>query len=134
MIRWAALALLLWTGAAAAEDSYPPLDVLLKTTQTAIGEPIVYPDGQAEVSVVLVTMAPGQKTGWHVHDAPLIAYMLEGEITVDYGENGKRTYREGDALVDALKSRHDGENTGDGPTRILVVFAGAVGTANTVSE
>lgn len=79
-------------------------------------------------------MEQGQVTGWHRHQAPLTARILEGELTVDYGVNGVRVYREGDTLVEALGSRHNGKNTGVGKVRILVVFSGAVGTANTVSE
>ncbi|WP_372572722.1 cupin domain-containing protein [Ruegeria jejuensis] len=117
-----------------AKDTYPPLDLLLQTDTTVIGQPIVYPPGQAEITVAIVTMQPGQATPKHKHEAPLIGYILEGEITVDYGADGTRTYRKGDALVEALGSDHVGTNTGDGIARILSVFAGAKGTQNTVIE
>ena len=117
-----------------AQDSYPPVDVLLQSETTIIGQEIVYPEGPAQITVAIVTMEQGQVTGWHRHEAPLAAHMLEGELTVDYGEAGTRVYKEGDTLIEALGSRHNGENTGDGIARILVVFAGAVGTPNTVSE
>jgi len=117
-----------------AENSYPPVDVLLQTETTIIGQQIVYPDGAAQITAAIVTMQPGQVTGWHRHEAPLTAHMLEGELTIDYGEDGKRVYREGDTLIEALGSRHNGENTGVGIARIFVVFSGAVGTLNTVSE
>lgn len=117
-----------------AETSYPPVDVLLQSETTIIGQQIVYPAGQSQITAAIVTMQPGQVTGWHRHEAPLTAHMLEGELTVDYGDDGTRVYREGDTLIEALGSRHNGENTGDGIARILVVFSGAVGIPNTVSE
>lgn len=117
-----------------AETSYPPVEVLLQSETTVIGQEIVYPEGPAQITVAIVTMEQGKTTGWHRHDAPLTAHILEGELTVDYGEDGQRVYRKGDTLVEALGSRHNGKNTGDGVARILVVFAGAVGTPNTVSE
>jgi len=116
------------------DDSYPPLDVLLSSTETVIGQPIAYPEGQAKITAAIVTMVPGQKTGWHKHNVPLFAYMLEGELTVDYGENGMKTYREGDSLIEAFQTSHNGENTGAGNARILAVFAGAEGVANTVMD
>ena len=119
-------------GAVHAETSYPPVDVLLQTETTIIGQPIVYPDGPAQITVAIVTMEAGQATGWHRHEAPLTAHMLEGELTVDYGPDGTRVYREGDTLVEALGSGHNGPNTGEGIARIFVVFSGAVGTPNTV--
>ncbi len=137
-INLAALALVssaLWAGAAgvaAAGEKYPPLDLLLSTSKTVIGEKIIYPDGPANMVAAIVTMQPGQETGWHRHDAPLFGYMLEGQLTVDYGENGERTYNKGDSLVEALGSPHNGRNSGAGAARILVVFTGAEGVANTV--
>lgn len=117
-----------------AQDSYPPVEVLLQTDTTVIGQPIVYPEGPAQITVAIVTMQAGQQTGWHLHEAPLAAHMLEGELTVDYGADGTRVYRKGDTLVEALGSRHQGTNTGTGIARIFAVFAGAAGTPNTVSE
>jgi quercetin dioxygenase-like cupin family protein len=134
-INWATFSvLLMMANPGAAESSYPPVDVLLQSETTIIGEQIVYPEGPAQITVAIVTMQSGQTTGWHHHEAPLTAHMLEGELTVDYGENGTRVYREGDTLIEALGSRHNGQNTGDGIARIFVVFSGAVGTPNTVSE
>jgi quercetin dioxygenase-like cupin family protein len=54
---------------------------------------------------------PGQATGWHRHDAPLFAYLLQGELTVDDGADGTSVYRTGDALVEAQGSAHNDVNT-----------------------
>ena len=113
---------------------YPPLDVMLRSGKTAIDQSIVYPEGQAEVTVAIVTMKPGESTPWHTHDAPLIAHILEGELKVDYGPDGTRRFTQGDTFIEAFRSRHQGHNPGTADTRILVVFAGADGTANTVLD
>ncbi|WP_170506931.1 cupin domain-containing protein [Ruegeria arenilitoris] len=126
-------ALILAAAPAFARDIYPPVDVLLQTETSVIGEALEYPDGTPQITIAIVTMQPGRKTGLHRHDAPLAAYILEGEITVDYGDAGSRTYKEGDALVEAFRSPHAGENTGDGIARILAVFAGSDSVANTVT-
>ncbi|MCL6284506.1 cupin domain-containing protein [Ruegeria sp. 2012CJ41-6] len=127
-------ALALTAGQAVAKDSYPPLELLLQTDKTVVGEPLAYPPGQAEITMAIITMMPGQKTPAHRHGAPLAGYILEGEITVDYGAAGIRTYLTGDALVEAMGTDHVGTNTGDGIVRILTVFAGAQGTANTILD
>jgi quercetin dioxygenase-like cupin family protein len=119
-------------GAAVAKVAYPTADVLLATSETVIGQPITYPAGPALVTASIVTMEPGQATGWHRHDAPLVGYLLQGELTVDYGPDGTRVYRAGDALVEALGSAHNGTNTGADTVRILAVSIGAEGVANTV--
>jgi quercetin dioxygenase-like cupin family protein len=53
--------------------------------------------------------------------------MLDGEISVDYGPDGTRVYRAGDAFLEAFQSEHDGTNTGTEPARILMVVMGADG-------
>lgn len=55
----------------------------LKTTKTITGEKIVYPlSGETLVEVVVVTILPGEKTHLHRHGIPMIAYILEGELSV----------------------------------------------------
>lgn len=133
MIRLALALALLATGAQA-KDSYPPLDVLLSTSETIIAQPFAYPEGEARITAAIVTMLPGKETGWHHHEVPLFAYILEGELTVDYGPDGTRLYRAGDSLIEAFKTRHNGKNTGTVPVRLIAVFAGAEGAANTVVD
>jgi quercetin dioxygenase-like cupin family protein len=115
---------------AVAQDAEPPVssEPLLQTTTTIIGQPLSYPTGaQAEVTASVVTLQPGAETGWHVHPGPLYGRMLEGELTVDYGERGTRVYLAGDNLMEAVDWPHNGINTGTGPARVLVVFMGAEG-------
>lgn len=121
-------------GVALGRAVYPPLDVLLATSETVIGQAFAYPAGVPKVTAAIVALAPGQATGWHRHDAPLFAYMLEGELTVDYGPEGVRVYGPGDAFLEAFRTRHDGVSTGAGDARLLAVFMGAEGVANTVAE
>jgi quercetin dioxygenase-like cupin family protein len=119
-------------GVALGRTSYPPLEVLLRSSETVIGQEIAYPAGKPVVTAAIVTIAPGGETGWHAHEAPLFAWMLDGTLTVDYGPDGPRAYAEGDALLEAFRSRHNGRNLGTEPARLLAVFMGAEGVANTV--
>jgi quercetin dioxygenase-like cupin family protein len=103
--------------------------MLLSTAKTVTRQPIRYPEGAAaHVTAVEITLAPGQETGWHSHPVPMVGYILAGELTVDYGPHGKRVYRTGDALVEAINQAHNGRNTGQEPTRILAILAGVTGT------
>lgn len=121
----AALCGLFAFGLAAHAQNYPAQPILT-TGQTVVGETIVYPtDGPAKVSAIIVTLAPGEQTAVHTHGAPFFAYILEGEITVDYGDKGKRTFRAGEALMEAMAVAHAGKNTGSTPLRILAVSMGS---------
>jgi quercetin dioxygenase-like cupin family protein len=127
----ATMALGLGLGIAAARTSYPESTVLFQGNTTVLGQKIAYPPGTPEVTGAIVTIEAGQSTGWHRHNAPLFAYMLDGELTVDYGPAGKRRYVAGDTLLEAIDVAHDGTNTGSAMARVLVVYIGAEGLANT---
>jgi quercetin dioxygenase-like cupin family protein len=126
----AVVASLVGSGAAWAGEAYPSVK-LVETTTTVAGEPIAYPaTGPAKVSAIVVTIAPGAETVLHHHPAPMFAYILEGEVTVDYGAAGKRTFHPGEGFMEAMVAPHKGINTGTVPVRILAVSMGAEGTAN----
>lgn len=113
---------------ATARDAAPRVTPLFSTGKTVMDEPIVYPsDAPAKLTGAIIEMAPGQETGWHTHSAPLAGIVLEGELTVDYGARGKRVYRQGEALAEAIAVPHNGKNTGLGPMRLFALTIGAEG-------
>ncbi|MEM9780937.1 MAG: cupin domain-containing protein [Pseudomonadota bacterium] len=120
------------SGLTLALDATPTVEILLSTTKTVSGQPISYPAGTAEITGAIVTLEPGQRTGWHRHDVPLFAYVLEGELTIDYGDAGVHVFSAGDAFVEAMGTDHNGMISGQTSARVLAVFAGAEGTPNTV--
>lgn len=129
VITFAALALCALAPAASAQN-YPAQSIMM-TSQSVMGEEIVYPsNGRAIVSAIIVTLAPGEQTAVHTHGAPFFAYVLEGEITVDYGDKGKRTYRAGEALMEAMNVAHAGSNTGSAPVRLLAVSMSSEGSSS----
>jgi quercetin dioxygenase-like cupin family protein len=117
-------------GRASAEDAalakdYPAAP-LLSTSTTILGESIRYPrTGRAHVTAAIVTLAPGARTITHKHGVPLFAYILDGELTVDYGTRGTRTYRQGQSFMEAMAVDHFGVNSGSQPVRLLAVYMGA---------
>ena len=119
---------------ALARDAAPgyPAVPLLSTGRNIVGETIRYPEGNAHVTAAIVTLAPGGHTIVHRHGVPLFAYILSGALTVDYGTHGTRTYRQGDAFMEAMDVAHFGINTGDEPVRILAVYMGADGASNVI--
>ena len=100
---------------------------LLATSKTVMDEPIVYPAGEAELTAGIMSMNPGDATGWHTHNVPLAGIVLEGEITVDYGDKRTRTYKTGEAIAEAMAVPHRGINKGDKPLRVFVIYMGAKG-------
>lgn len=106
---------------------------LVASGETVLGEAFAYPAGRPKITAGILSLEPGTETGWHTHGAPPAGLILDGELTVDYGDKGKRTYRKGDALIETYKTAHNGKNTGSGVMRLFVVFIGAEGVANTTA-
>lgn len=114
---------------------YYPVQELLVTGKTVIGEEIRYPTtGAPKITVAVVTVPPGAPAAFHRHPVPLVAYILEGELTVDYGAKGMKTFRTGDALVEAMDAPHRGTNLTNSIVKLLAVYIGAEGSANVALE
>lgn len=121
-------------GAVQAQD-YKKVEPLVTTGQSIIGETLVYPTGSlAKITSLIVNMAPGETTGWHKHGVPLFAYILAGQVTVDYGDKGKRTYTKGMSFMEAMDQNHNGHNDGSEMTKILAVFIGADDGKNVIKK
>lgn len=113
-------------------QSYPAVTIL-SIGKNIIGEPIRYPTtGPAHITAAIVTLAPGQKTSVHKHGVPLFAYILEGELTVDYAGYTKRTFRPGEAFMEGMDVAHFGVNTGTQTMRLLAVYMGAQGAQDVI--
>jgi len=109
----------------------PAVETLIETSETVLGQEIVYPEGRARITAAIVTVPPGAVLAPHLHPVPLFGYVLQGELIVDYGSQGERIYRAGDALAEAIDWPHQGRNGGRGIVKILVVYAGAEGVPDT---
>jgi quercetin dioxygenase-like cupin family protein len=124
-------------GAATALALAPSISVvpLLETTKTVVGEPIVYPTGApAKITASIINLSPGASTGWHKHGIPLVGMIMDGELTVDYGSKGKRTFKPGEAFAEAINETHQGTNTGTDMVRLFVVYMGAEGLPTSMPE
>ena len=120
-------------GLAVAREPLPRFMPLLATTKTVMDETIVYPTGApAKLTTGIVALEPGAETGWHKHGVPLTGLVLEGELTVDYGDKGKRVFKEGESIAEAIEIPHNGRNTGPGLMRLFVVFVGAEGLPTSI--
>lgn len=119
---------------AAEPAAYKRVDPLLASDRTVIGETLGYPSGSAKVTSSIVTIQPGEETAWHKHGAPLYAYILSGEVTVDYGGKGTKRFPAGSAFMEAMDHWHRGTNLGDRPVRILAVYLGSDQVENVIRK
>jgi quercetin dioxygenase-like cupin family protein len=128
-LHFLALATMLaWAHTASALDNSASVKVtpLLKTSTSWDGKPLVYPQGQAEVTALIVEIAAGGQTGWHEHSVPSFAYVLEGTLEVTQGNGATSLLHAGDTLPEVVQTLHNGRALGDKPVKLFVLYTGTV--------
>ena len=125
-----------WASVASALDKTAAVKVtpLLKSTTSWDGQQIAYPEGQAEVTALLVEIAPGETTGWHYHPVPSFAFVLEGVLEITLPDGRVKRLEAGEALAEVTNTRHIGRAVSPRPVKLVVFYAGVVGKALTINE
>lgn len=108
--------------------------VVLKGSEDVLGNKIDYPAGQAEITGFVVVQKPGECNGWHSHPVPTFGLLRTGTLTVTYAGGDVKTFRAGDALIEAQHVAHEGCNTGGEDVEIIAFYAGSEGKPNTIKR
>ncbi|QFU76038.1 cupin domain-containing protein [Halioglobus maricola] len=104
---------------------------ILKATTSWDEGAIAYPQGQAEITSIILRIEEGQEPPFHCHPVPTMGYMLKGKIRVDTKEGKSVELSAGDPLVEVMNTVHRGVAL-EGPAEIVVFYAGAEGVPVTV--
>lgn len=107
---------------------------LLQTTRTWNGAPIEYPQGQPQITSLMIEIAPGGETRWHEHPVPSFGLVLEGTLEVSLTDGRKKVINAGEALAEVIATAHNGRNIGKTPVKLVVFYAGAVDKPLTVQR
>ncbi len=118
--------------ALATDADKPKATLLVKTTTSWDGKQIVYPVGQPEITGLLIEIAPGKQTNWHLHPYPSFAFILEGSLEVTLTDGQVKHLQAGDPLVEVVNTPHNGRNIGNTPLKIMVFYAGIAGKKLTI--
>ena len=123
-------------GSASAAAIVEGREILLDAQElTTLDQPLAYPKKTpAQVSSDILTLEPGQETGWHRHRVPQYVYILEGTLSVEYDAGVVKQYAPGTAYLEAEDIWHNGTNAGEDTVRMLTVYMGAEGAKNTVER
>jgi quercetin dioxygenase-like cupin family protein len=92
--------------------------------KTILGQDFKYPAGTPLIKAFDITIPPGKQTSLHSHAIPLYAYIVSGELEVDYGSKGKRVFKAGSSYIEAINWCHAGKSLGGKPVRIIGVYLG----------
>ena len=120
-----------------AQNANPPAGIqvekLIQNTTSWNGSDLPdYPKGEAEVTILRITIPPHTALPLHKHPVINAGVLLEGELTVVTPEGLVKHMKAGDPLIELVEQWHFGKNEGDEPAVILVVYAGEKGKPFTV--
>ena len=113
---------------AADYDSGVKATVLIKSTTASNGQKLEYLEtDNAEVTAMIVEIASGRETGWHMHNVLVYAYVMAGKLSVEI-EGGKQyEFNEGQVILEVLNTPHNGVNKGSVPVKLIVFYNGEEG-------
>lgn len=78
--------------------------------------------GPQHVNTVLRVFPIGGGSGWHTHPGAEIAYLLEGEMTLERAGQPTRTLRAGESFMVPRGLAHNGANIGKVPARLVITY------------
>ncbi len=104
------------------------VETVLKTDTTSLGQKINYPSFKDdEVTMLKLTIPPGQSTGWHKHEFPVFAYVMKGILTVEFEDGKTRTFPENSSFSEVININHNGSNQGKKDLVLLAIYLGEKG-------
>ena len=113
-------------------------DIMTSATQDPLGNVFSYPTGEAAVTSQVKVWEPGFKSPWHYHPYTGVAYVVQGELTVNYDTDtslddidsektivSSETYKAGDkAFLGVANTWHLSENNGSEDLIFIVSWLG----------
>lgn len=127
--------ILLPLGLFAKDNSSPTKENLTVSTEAWTGQKLPsYPSGQPEISILKITIPPGQRLPMHKHPVISAAVVIRGELTVTTDKGKVLHVKAGRPMIEVVNEWHYGANHGTEPVELIVFYAGVKGTPITVLQ
>lgn len=104
---------------------------LMQTTTSWDGGTLSYPEGEVELTSVILRIDEGDEPPFHCHPVPTMGYVLNGVVEVETRNGDKVVLRKGSSVVEVMRTVHRGIAL-EAPAEIVVFYAGATGVPTTV--
>lgn len=102
------------------------LKVLSQSSRSWDGTALHYPEGEAQLSVVRITIAPGEKMPFHCHPIPSAGYVISGDLEVELKQGKRKRFHAGDPITEVVHTVHRGFNLSKtDPVELVAVYVGA---------
>jgi quercetin dioxygenase-like cupin family protein len=122
-------------GLFAKEKSAPGMEKLTVSTEAWTGQKLpAYPSGQPEVTILKITIPPGQRLPTHKHPVINAAVVVRGELTVTTDKGKVLHLKAGHPMIEVVNEWHYGANHGSEPVELIVFYADVKGTPITILQ
>ena len=108
---------------------------LIQSSKGLSGKKISYPKWkQAELRLLKVKIPVGQRTPLHIHPAPILVYVQQGDLKHSRGES-INYFSAGDSFIESNNgSPHFVESIGNETAVLFVGVSSAIGTPTTINK
>ena len=124
--------LLLSAAVQAQEAGTVVVKTIVKTLKNDTGQPIAFPGGHLELTVLSYDIPVGARLPVHKHKGQRYAYVLQGDLRVEQIGGASRIYYAGDFVAESVNRWHFGETIGTTPVKLLVIDQLPRGAKSTV--
>jgi len=126
---------LLPLGLFAEDKSAPSREKLIVSTEAWTGQKLpAYPSGEPEISILKITIPPGQRLPMHKHPFINAAVVLRGELTITTDKGQVLHVKAGRPFIEVVNEWHYGANHGTEPVEMIAFYAGVKGTPITIPQ
>lgn len=117
----------------AQENNAVVVKPVVSTSVDSSGQPIILPQGEAQVTVSIFDIPAGANLPEHRHPFPRYGYVLAGSLRVMNTDTAReQEYRPGDFILEAVGQWHKATAVGTEPVRLLVIDLVEQGKTNTI--
>ncbi|MFA6437963.1 MAG: cupin domain-containing protein [Bacteriovoracaceae bacterium] len=110
-------------------------EILSKATVSWDGKNLpYYKSGTPEITILKITIPPGEQLPIHKHPVINAGVLLNGELTVITEKKDTLHLKAGVGLIEVVDTWHYGKNEGNTTAEILVFYAGIQGEPITIKK
>ena len=134
MLAALSVGLLSSTTVPAQEAGSVVVKTIVNTLKNDAGQPISFPRGHLELTVLSFDIPVGARLPVHKHKGQRYAYVLQGDLRVEQIGGASRIYHAGDFVVESVNRWHFGETVGTTPVKLVVIDQLPRGAKSTVLQ
>ncbi|WP_244278928.1 cupin domain-containing protein [Synechococcus sp. UW179B] len=129
---------ILWPSFANSDDGHSAshgvkVEVLANSTKMWNGRVLPsYPKGQPNIKILRIQVPSGVTLPWHYHPVINAAVILQGTLELKLKDGTRKTYQQGDALIEVVNTIHEGKALGATDVDLIVFYAGEKDVPTTV--